>query len=1482
MPFILCAQQGLKENAASFQQNNSLCFIENKGQITDQFGKPRKDIQYKLNGNGLNVFIGNGRIHYQFTKSVQKNNRTDFKNILLSVHRTLDTTRTLINTYRIDVSLIDANKNAKLIAEEPQNYSENYYLPQCGTNGATAHSFNKLTYKNIYPGIDWVLYIKDNKLEYDFILYPGADPSKIQLQYLGPKKLSLSPSGDLEVNSPLGNFSEQKPIAYEQETGKTINSHFSLNNNILSFTAEKYNGTLVIDPKLEWATYYNILLEECSITCDHVGNLFAIGNTTSGSYNVATSGSFQTAFYGYGDIFISKFNSSGVRKWSTYYGGGHSKSTTLPFTAVGGIVCDAIGNVYFTGWTTCDTGIATSGSHQDTIAGWTDAILIKLDSLGKRKWATYYGGNNYNSYTAGWCVACDKQNNIYLWGGTNATNGIASSGAFQTSSSGGLAPYTCTDCFLAKFDSAGNWEWGTYYGGNSAENPSGITIDVNNNVYVSGSTFSDTNIATLGSFQDTCDGGSYGCAFFAKFNSSGQRKWASYFGAATTYIADIAADYLGNLYITGLTQQKTKIATVGAFQTSFTGNASSFLTQFDTLGNRRWATYYGGFNYGTLAYALNCDSENHIFFGGYTYDTSNIATPGAFKTTIRNNLNPFGFVAEFSSLGRRLWGTYYGGDSATYIFGITSDPMNNIFLGGYTASHDSISTSGSFQPNFDTTVPYNPKLDGFIAKFSRDTNITIRQPYVDTVFCPGATWRVAYKVDYQLQSGNVFTAQLSDSVGSFNAPVNIGSITSTVSDTITCTIPSSAHTGNGYRIRVVSNSPVIIGTDDYYNIHIVSGITSLTAINNGPVCAGTSLQLSATASPFGAKYSWTGPGGITNPNRNFSLTPATVVDSGRYYVSVTAPGCNSLIDSTTAVVRIIPATPIVSANSLLCASDSLLLAATDSNSGVGWHWSGPAGFTSSFQNPHLSPFVAGKYWAWVSLNNCNSPADTINVTTKYTPSKPVLSSNSPVCTGDTLLLYASDTSSVVTYYWFGPSGFTSGSKDTFIVPALNGLYKARAVAANGCASFFDSITAVVKLRPASPAIFANKTICKGDTLHLHSSDTSSSVLYYWSGPSFMAYIADTLLASPLTGTYFAWVTASNGCVSAKDSVNVIVNPLPPLPNVFANSPVCSDTALKLSASDSVAPVTYHWSGPASFTSSLQSVVVMPPVAGGYITWVTDTNNCSSDKVITLITVRTSPAKPSIIPIDSICSKDTLYLHATDTTAGVQFHWLTPLGIYSLPDPVFYPVVTPGLYIVSVGLNGCNSGYDTANIVVQPSRLLSVTIATMPRYMIYPITIDTFIAIVQNGGASPRYQWKLNGVDIPGANADTLISWKVTSSDVINVVVHGSDICTDPVSAEATTGPLNKIHRWGSDFILYPIPNDGNFYVKGLFNGVTYKDAPVAISNVIGQFIYTGKLDIINGVLFQQYSLGNALADGMYYFHIIIGGEDHVVSFQILH
>ena len=62
----------------------------------------------------------------------------------------------------------------------------------------------------------------------------------------------------------------------------------------------------------------------------------------------------------------------------------------------------------------------------------------------------------------------------------------------------------------------------------------------------------------------------------------------------------------------------------------------------------------------------------------------------------------------------------------------------------------------------------------------------------------------------------------------------------------------------------------------------------------------------------------------------------------------------------------------------------------------------------------------------------------------------------------------------------------------------------------------------------------------------------------------------------------------------------------------------------------------------------------------------------------------------------------------------------------------------------------------------------------------------------------------------------------------------------------------------------------------------YKDAPVAISNVIGQFIYTGKLDIINGVLFQQYSLGNALADGMYYFHIIIGGEDHVVSFQILH
>src|SRR5580765_4316526 len=80
-----------------------------------------------------------------------------------------------------------------------------------------------------------------------------------------------------------------------------------------------------------------------------------------------------------------------------------------------------------------------------------------------------------------------------------------------------------------------------------------------------------------------------------------------------------------------------------------------------------------------------------------------------------------------------------------------------------------------------------------------------------TPFCGGAAVSVSFTVDAPANAGNVFTAQLSAKNGSFTTPVNIGTLTSTGSGTISATIPLGTVTGSKYKIRVVASNPAVIG-----------------------------------------------------------------------------------------------------------------------------------------------------------------------------------------------------------------------------------------------------------------------------------------------------------------------------------------------------------------------------------------------------------------------------------------------------------------------------------------------------------------------------------------------------------------------------------------------------------------------------------------------------------------------------------------------
>jgi hypothetical protein len=99
---------------------------------------------------------------------------------------------------------------------------------------------------------------------------------------------------------------------------------------------------------------------------------------------------------------------------------------------------------------------------------------------------------------------------------------------------------------------------------------------------------------------------------------------------------------------------------------------------------------------------------------------------------------------------------------------------------------------------------------------------------------------VAYQVDVPANPGNVFTAQLSNKSGSFASPVNIGTVTSTGSGNIACTIPASTPTGTKYKVRVVSSSPVVIGSVSTKTLKINPKPTGLTV--TGITCSQETLN----------------------------------------------------------------------------------------------------------------------------------------------------------------------------------------------------------------------------------------------------------------------------------------------------------------------------------------------------------------------------------------------------------------------------------------------------------------------------------------------------------------------------------------------------------------------------------------------------------------------------------------------------------------
>ena len=744
-PIQLCRSNNIsidpKELAGQLKESQSVRFIENKGQLSDINHYPVPFVLFKTSSPGIDVYITEKGLTYVFFKSEKEQKEKGAGDQYMEEKR--KTEMTWINVHLSGASI----KKENIIKEGESNEYFNYFPGHCPDGIYGVKEYEKITIKEVYPGIDWVLYANSKTgMKYDFVVHHKGDASSVKLIYESENSLKMDEEGNLHLHTPLGDLTEKAPYCYMKESREEIFSKYSLRKidrhhtevsfkllSALDKELEPDSKTLIIDPQLVWATLYggNNLDGPMCVAIDSSGNMFVTGYTGSTNFPLQNAGTYYQNYTSMSGTFISKFTNAGFPLWVTHYEG-FAESIAL----------DSKGNVFVTGITNSNNfPLQNAGTFfQDTIGGgeW-DAFILKFDNTGNRLWASYYGGGGYDR---GVSIKTDHKDNVFVTGWTSSVNfPVQDAGTFFQSNYAGGHYIWGGDAFILKFDNAGNRLWATYYGGNGKENGKAIATDLNGNLFITGFTtsinFPIQNAGTFfqNNYNGTGNSFDWGDAFILKFDSAGNRLWATYYGGVDDDMGQsIVVDGSGNVFVTGVTSSANfPVYDAGTFfQGALSGTFSdAFILKFDNSGNRLWATYYGGSFFEELSSTntfsnLAIDACDNVYMS-FSTGSSDIRTqPACDNGYFDGTLNGSGdqFITRFSNIGELLWATYLGGNEFDIRSALALDKVGNLFMVGEWGGDDSSSVVNTTYPfadpgsgtYFDNT--YNGSDDGFIVKFN--------------------------------------------------------------------------------------------------------------------------------------------------------------------------------------------------------------------------------------------------------------------------------------------------------------------------------------------------------------------------------------------------------------------------------------------------------------------------------------------------------------------------------------------------------------------------------------------------------------------------------------------------------------------------------------------------------------------------------------------------------------------------------------------
>src|SRR6266850_2206770 len=451
-------------------------------------GQTNEDVRFLARGPGYSVYLTAGEAVVVLAKP-----NADAKRDAHATRERLGT-QTRATPIVVRMSLVGAATKPLVSGLDELPGKANYFIGKDPAKWRTnVPTYAKVRYHEVYPGIDLVYYGNQRRLEYDFLVAPGADPNGIVIGFQGAERLEIDAQGELVLHVAGDVIRQRVPVIYQETDGvrTKIEGRYVLKDaHRVGFQVTAYDRSqsLVIDPVLVYSTYLGGSGSEqaLGIAVDAAGAAYVTGFTTSADFTLGCTAPctvLDATLSGGVDAFVTKLDPTGsALLYSTYLGGSGSDQGS-------GIAVDAAGAAYVTGFTTSadfTAGCTAPCTVLDpTLSGGSDAFVTKLDPTGSALlYSTYLGGS---ADDAGVGIAVDDAGAAYVTGFTTSadfTLGCTAPCTVLDATLGGFA-----DAFVAKLNATGTaLVYSTYLGGSGDEFGLGIAVDAAGAAYVTGVT----------------------------------------------------------------------------------------------------------------------------------------------------------------------------------------------------------------------------------------------------------------------------------------------------------------------------------------------------------------------------------------------------------------------------------------------------------------------------------------------------------------------------------------------------------------------------------------------------------------------------------------------------------------------------------------------------------------------------------------------------------------------------------------------------------------------------------------------------------------------------------------------------------------------------------------------------------------------------------------------------------------------------------